>query len=389
MLNSFWYTPKSNVFTNYYFIHDTTGTIPNMYRYVVGDVYSTKNGIYFNNSSILTDDSIRVNLADCSIEYTINCASTLSGTIVGMSDDFRMHPTPTGQLLVFDQVYCQPGTLDTGTKYTLKYIASNGQFFVLLNDVVVIGPRPVPNVSVGARNRSLLISANDTYIDYFRVLGSFNMIGTATSAITKRIITPYTDNASSDPDGFREGILSYPNNTSWTGWINMKGFSNLYIASPNGNMVFAAGTTDGTSSQIIGRCDGSPVPSRFQFSRVSNTHVPISIHAYGLSGYTVRLDDTTPIKWGYIQPVQFPEKFKIVQLSNGQTLKFNGVDLILQSNTFNTQYETRLRDVTTDKFLKSNPISLVTDVYASSLWTFTSDTITSSDGYSIFGYRFA
>jgi hypothetical protein len=163
----------------------------------------------------------------------------------------------------------------------------------------------------------------------------------------------------------------------------LSGYSNLYLASPNGSMVFAAGTTDG-SPQIIGRTVVDAPVSSFQFSRVSNTHVPISIHAYALSGLTVRLDDT-PVTLGYIKSVQFPEKFKVAQ-----AFRINGVDPILESNSYNVSYATRLRDTVSGLFLRSNPLSiapLLDETSNDFMWYFTSNVI-SSNGYSYSGYRF-
>lgn len=378
MLNSFWYASKANVFTQYYFIHDTTGTVPNVYRYVRGNnVYSTIGGVFFgDSSSIHIENGPEVNVADCSIEYTINCMS-LSNTVVSFGDDLFVHPTDNGQLKVFDKLYCLPGTIAPYTTSNISYTASNGAFSIFLNGIQVGGPEPISGFTVS----NIHVHASNAYVGYLRISNVFNMVGLATSNITKRIVTPYTDTFSYDPHRFREGIPSSLNHTDWTGWANLAGSSYLYLASPDGTATFAAGTPDG-SPQIIGRTGDSVAVSSFQFSRVSNTHVPISIHAYVGTGLYAELD-TGPVTWDFIQPVQFPEKFKIVQLSDGQALKIGGVDLVLRVDG------RRLRNFTTGTYLRSNPLSFVSNVEDAPEWTFTNTTVSSTDGFSLFGYRFA
>ena len=378
MLNSFWLEQKRKVFTDYYFIHDTVGTIPDFYRFVQGNVYSTQGGIRFVDSSIITDATIPVNLSECTIEYRINCNS-LSSVVFALSE-FDINPTPLGQLRVNGNLYGQLGAIKPYVDTKIRFSSQGGQFSVFLNDERIGGPSPSP--SSGTTNRNLHISGN-AYVSYLQVSNVVNMVGLATPAITKRVITPYTDNFIPNPDRYREGLPSTLNHVTWTGWSNLSGYSNLYLASPNGSMVFAAGTTDG-SPQIIGRTVVDAPVSSFQFSRVSNTHVPISIHAYALSGLTVRLDDT-PVTLGYIKSVQFPEKFKVAQ-----AFRINGVDPILESNSYNVSYATRLRDTVSGLFLRSNPLSiapLLDETSNDFMWYFTSNVI-SSNGYSYSGYRF-
>ena len=411
MLNTFWLAPKRPVFTDYYFVHDTTGTIPDVYRFVSGNVFSTVGGIRFvGGSSIATDATVPVNLTNCTIEYSINCTS-ITGTVVVLSSDnqFFLYPTESGQLVAEDgTVYCQPGTILPMSNTHIAYTSNNGQFSVFVNGNRVAGPSPCTYQNQFV-NRSIRIRAN-AYMGYFRIASTnvypiqdetivqnssptvsdtVFLTGKATDAITKRIISPfidaysasrqYTDNILFNPDGYREGVVSpFPFNTSWTGWANVNGYTtSLALAAPNGTIRFAAGTTDG-SPQIVGDVsDGLPNVRVFPFSRSANTCVPISIHAYALSGLTVKLNETVPVTWETIQPVQFPERFKI-----SPQLRLDGVDRILEALP-----NTILRDTTTGLYLGGNPLRLTTDVV---YWNFTSNSITSSDGFSLGtpGYSF-
>ncbi len=400
MLNTFWLAQKRTVFTDYYFMHDMTGRIPDMYRFVNGNVFSTVGGIRFvDGSSIETNETIPVNLTDCTIEYLINCAS-LSDTVVTMSpSSFFLHPTSTGQLKADDgTVYCQPGTIRENSNTHIAYTSNNGQFSVFVNGDRVAGPSPCPYTNQ-VTDRNIYIKAN-AHVGYFRVAatnvypiqdqtivsnqspGSEDTVfisGKASDTITKRIITPYTDSINFNPDGYREGQPSTLNHTTWTGWANVNGYTtSLALAAPNGTIRFAAGTTDG-SPQIVGDVsDGLPNVRVFPFSRSANTCVPISIHAYALSGLTVKLNETIPVTWETIQPVQFPERFKVAP-----QLRVNGVDRILEAMP-----GTILKDTTTGLYLSGNPLGLTTSntIY----WNFTSNNITSSDGFSLGspGYRF-
>lgn len=422
MLNPFVYLPRANVFTNYYFMHDTTGTIPNMYQFVSGNVYSTRLGIFFDNrSNVITSTTIPVDFTRCSIDYTINCSSLSSVTVNVFSTPTNLfiHPVSDGRLKVFNNFYCATGTIQPRVPARIGYTSDGANFSVFLNGTQVGGPTSLSGLAtVGPQNAGLSIATgqqSNAYIDFFRISNlpppqtrialtdprppqspevTFNLVGTASNSITKRLFTTYTDNASFDPDGYRIGVSSPTTvDTNWTGWANLTGFSSLFIASPSGRMVVAAGTTDGVSTQIIGNLPGpSTSGSTFSFTRRSNTYVPISIYARATSGLSVKLNNATPVKWGTIQPVQFPERFKIIG-GNGVSLKVSGVDVILRANTTNTQYSTRLEDVTTGRFLRSDPLSLQPVVNFTSnnfLWTFTSNTITSNNGVTVVSdYRFA
>lgn len=383
MLNPFWFSKKRTTETKYLFINDTTGTVPDIYRYTHGNVCATRFGVALKDTIIdVSDDCVPVDISNCTIDYTINCMS-LSNINISVGG-LQMYPTDSGQLYVNGKVYCEPSTVSANTNVRITYTADSQNFFVFLDNQKVGGPEPITTRTNFA---NVYMAASNVYIPAFSISTPanrvFDMNVYASATITKRLITPYDtgDGASYDPDGFRLGFPSTLQKTSWTGWMNLNTYTDITMASPDGYMMCVVGTRidDETQQQIVGRTGDSPVPTTFSLTnRSSNTMVPVSIYANAYSGLTVKLTGLVPVTLGKLHPVQFPERFKILP-----TFRINDVDILMQITD-----DSRLQDVSSGLYLSSYPTLRLDAVGAK--WTFTRDTITSDDGFSLAsGYNFA